>query len=158
MASTTSTKLGDDFLRIPKLEVTGTNWVIYKDRFTWAVDARGLAEHIEPNAEAPVDPLAALRPTDGTVLVLTAAQTVLDKRTRDLGSDTLIIKRKGPSLPPNAESTSFCSSCAHSDLYTQKDLWNSFQCMWDTTSTLHGLFNEEFETRGVVWRFLPYSS
>ncbi|KAJ6521626.1 hypothetical protein DFH09DRAFT_1097612 [Mycena vulgaris] len=33
MSTTTSTRLGDDFLRIPKLEVTGTNWVIYKDRF-----------------------------------------------------------------------------------------------------------------------------
>ncbi|KAJ7261624.1 hypothetical protein C8J57DRAFT_1071940 [Mycena rebaudengoi] len=27
MSSTTTTKLGDNFLRIPKLEVTGTNWV-----------------------------------------------------------------------------------------------------------------------------------
>ncbi|KAJ6614478.1 hypothetical protein B0H10DRAFT_1803401 [Mycena sp. CBHHK59/15] len=45
MSSTTSTKLGDDFLRIPKLEVTGKNWVIYKDRFIWAVDSRDFAEH-----------------------------------------------------------------------------------------------------------------
>ncbi|KAJ6565722.1 hypothetical protein B0H10DRAFT_2112241 [Mycena sp. CBHHK59/15] len=41
MSSTTSTKLGDDFLRIAKLEVTGKNW---------AVDARGFAEHLDANA------------------------------------------------------------------------------------------------------------
>ncbi|KAJ7127734.1 hypothetical protein C8R44DRAFT_616559, partial [Mycena epipterygia] len=75
--SSTTTKLGDDFLRIPKLEVTGTNWVIYKDRFIWAVDARGLAEHLEPDA-APADPLALIRPTDDTELVLTAQQIVLE--------------------------------------------------------------------------------
>ena len=27
-------KLGDDFLRIPKLALDGKNWVIYKDRLT----------------------------------------------------------------------------------------------------------------------------
>ena len=31
----TTTKLGDDFLRIPKLDVSGSNWVIFKDRFLW---------------------------------------------------------------------------------------------------------------------------
>ncbi|KAJ3780764.1 hypothetical protein GGU10DRAFT_414662 [Lentinula aff. detonsa] len=44
---TTSTKLGDDFLRVPKLDVTGKNWVIYKDRLRWSIDARGLLKHID---------------------------------------------------------------------------------------------------------------
>jgi hypothetical protein len=35
-----STKIGDKVLRIPKLDVAGSNWVIYKDRFTWSIDAR----------------------------------------------------------------------------------------------------------------------
>ncbi|KAJ6623886.1 hypothetical protein B0H10DRAFT_2008718 [Mycena sp. CBHHK59/15] len=52
MSSTTSTKLGDDFLRIAKLEVTGKNW---------AVDARGFAEHLDANAAPPVDPNLAIR-------------------------------------------------------------------------------------------------
>ncbi|KAJ6623901.1 hypothetical protein B0H10DRAFT_2008766 [Mycena sp. CBHHK59/15] len=81
MSSTTSTKLGDDFLRIPKLEVTGKNWVIYKDRFIWAVDARGFVEHLDANAAPPVDPNLAIRMA-GTAarvpVVLTAAQRVLD--------------------------------------------------------------------------------
>ena len=75
--SSTTTKLGDDFLRIPKLEVTGTNWVIYKDRFIWAVDARGLAEHLDRLAAAPVDPLLAIRST-GVAVAWTAQQMALE--------------------------------------------------------------------------------
>ncbi|KAJ6555943.1 hypothetical protein B0H19DRAFT_947237, partial [Mycena capillaripes] len=76
--SSTTTRIGDDFLRIPKLEVTGTNWVIYKDRFIWAADARGLAEHLDESAAEPVDPLTAIRATNAAPVVLTAQQTVLD--------------------------------------------------------------------------------
>ena len=54
-----STKLGDEFLRIPKLDVSGTNWVIFKDRFTWALDARGILDHIDGSAKEPVDPIPA---------------------------------------------------------------------------------------------------
>ena len=50
-----STKLGDEFLRIPKLDVSGTNWVIFKDRFTWALDARGILDHIEGSSAEPAD-------------------------------------------------------------------------------------------------------
>ena len=52
-----STKLGDEFLRIPKLEVSGTNWVIYKERFTWALDTRGIVDHIDGSGSEPVDPV-----------------------------------------------------------------------------------------------------
>ena len=53
-----STKLGDEFLRIPKLDVSGTNWVIFKDRFTWALDARGILDHIDGTGKEPTDPIA----------------------------------------------------------------------------------------------------
>ena len=53
-----STKLGDEFLRIPKLDVSGTNWVIFKDRFTWALDARGILDHIDGTGKDPVDPIS----------------------------------------------------------------------------------------------------
>ena len=53
-----STKLGDEFLQIPKLEVSGTNWVIFKDRFTWALDARGILDHIDGSATEPAKPEA----------------------------------------------------------------------------------------------------
>jgi hypothetical protein len=53
----TSTKLGDEFLRIPKLEVSGTNWVIYKEHFVWALDARGIVDHIDGTGSEPADPV-----------------------------------------------------------------------------------------------------
>ena len=53
----TSTKLGDEFLRIPKLDVSGSNWVIYKERFTWALDARSILDHIDGTRSEPVDPV-----------------------------------------------------------------------------------------------------
>ncbi|KAJ7277624.1 hypothetical protein C8J57DRAFT_1060504, partial [Mycena rebaudengoi] len=76
MSSTFSTKLGDDFMRIPKLDVSGNNWVIYKDRFLWATDARGLTDHLADDAAAPVDPLAAhhVHAEGEPLVVLTAAQ------------------------------------------------------------------------------------
>ena len=55
--SASSTKLGDDFLRIPKLDVSGNNWVIFKDRFIWALDARCLLDHIDGTGSEPADPI-----------------------------------------------------------------------------------------------------
>jgi len=40
-------KLGDDLMKVPKLEAGGVNWVIYKDRFLWSIDACSLLEHID---------------------------------------------------------------------------------------------------------------
>ncbi|KAG1734690.1 uncharacterized protein EDB91DRAFT_1056821 [Suillus paluster] len=55
--SSSSTKLGDDFLRIPKLIADRENWMTYKDRLSWSVDARGLLGHLEGTEKKPVDPL-----------------------------------------------------------------------------------------------------
>jgi len=51
-----STKLGDDLMRVLKLDATGSNWVIYKDQFQWAIDARGLLEHVDGSAWEPTKP------------------------------------------------------------------------------------------------------
>lgn len=40
------TKLGDDLMKVLKLDMSGTNWVIYKDQFLCTVDARGLLHHV----------------------------------------------------------------------------------------------------------------
>ena len=50
-------KLGDDLMKVPKLEASGTNWVVYKDRFLWSVDARGLLEHVDGSEREPVCPV-----------------------------------------------------------------------------------------------------
>jgi hypothetical protein len=50
-------KLGDDLMKVPKLEVGGANWVVYKDRFLWSVDARGLLEHVDGSEREPRCPI-----------------------------------------------------------------------------------------------------
>jgi len=40
-------KLGDDLMKVLKLDASGSNWVIYKDQFVWAIDARGLLDHVD---------------------------------------------------------------------------------------------------------------
>ena len=51
-----STKLGDNLIKVPKLDTTGSNWVIYKDWFQWAIDAQGLLKHVDGSAREPTKP------------------------------------------------------------------------------------------------------
>ena len=79
----TSLKLGNDLMKVPKLEVAGSNWVIYKDRFSWAIDARGLLEHIDGSAEEP------RKPSVTTKAVHSDSET--GKRA---GSDLVVVEEK----------------------------------------------------------------
>ena len=65
-------KLGDEFLRIPKLDTTGSNWVIYHDRLLISIDARGLGDHLDGTAKIPVHPH--LPPMDGSTQTLSTKQ------------------------------------------------------------------------------------
>jgi hypothetical protein len=39
--------MSDDLrVNVPKLAADGSNWVIYRDRMTWAMDSRGLSDHL----------------------------------------------------------------------------------------------------------------
>jgi len=49
-------KLLEFFVRIPKLESDGSNWVIFKDRFTFAASAVALEKHIDGTGKAPKTP------------------------------------------------------------------------------------------------------
>jgi hypothetical protein len=40
-------KLGNNLMKVPTFNVAATNWVVYKDQFTWAIDAQGLLEHVD---------------------------------------------------------------------------------------------------------------
>ncbi|EJF59986.1 hypothetical protein DICSQDRAFT_63888, partial [Dichomitus squalens LYAD-421 SS1] len=73
-----SIKLTDDVIRVPKLDVSGTNWVLYKERLTWAADAKGLAGHLdgavqEPNAPPSPATLASVTQTAPATGATTAA-------------------------------------------------------------------------------------
>ena len=50
--STTNRKLLEFFIQIPKLEVDGSNWVIFKDRFAFAATATDLVKHIDGTGAA----------------------------------------------------------------------------------------------------------
>ncbi|KAH9850848.1 hypothetical protein C2E23DRAFT_734110, partial [Lenzites betulinus] len=52
-----SVKVGtDDFVRVPRLEVGGANWVIFKDRLLWAADAKGVLGHLDGTSKEPEAP------------------------------------------------------------------------------------------------------
>ena len=63
MTSFTS-KLGDDFLHIPKLTSDGRNWVIYKDRLTLSVQAHVLRGHLDGTTTKPTQPTITQAPAD----------------------------------------------------------------------------------------------
>ena len=56
---TTTLKLGDEFLCIPKLDISGSNWVLYKERFFWALDACAILDHVNGIADEPGEPVPA---------------------------------------------------------------------------------------------------
>ena len=68
-------KLGEDLMKIPRLDVAGTNWVIYKDRFLWAIDARGYLDHIDGSTAEPADPISGRDDKDKE---FTAAETTAE--------------------------------------------------------------------------------
>ena len=51
--STVNRKLLKFFVRIPKLEVDSSNWVIFKDRFTFTAAATSLEQHINGTGTPP---------------------------------------------------------------------------------------------------------
>ena len=55
-------KLGDDFLHVPKLASDGKNWVVYKDRLTLSVQARGLGGHLDGTTTKPKQPAVTQAP------------------------------------------------------------------------------------------------
>ncbi|THH02199.1 hypothetical protein EW026_g594 [Hermanssonia centrifuga] len=56
--SSSETKFGKDYLCVPHLDVSGANWIIYKDRLQFAADARGYLDHIDGTKTIPIPPAA----------------------------------------------------------------------------------------------------
>ena len=57
-------KLGDDFLRLPKLTSDGRNWVIYKDGLMLSVQACALKGHLDGTTTKPTEPTVTQAPAD----------------------------------------------------------------------------------------------
>ncbi|KAF9466346.1 hypothetical protein BDZ94DRAFT_1138953, partial [Collybia nuda] len=46
----------EDNFKVPKLLADGSNWVTYKDRLRWALDAHGMLDQLEKNIPEPLTP------------------------------------------------------------------------------------------------------
>ena len=46
----------EEFFKVPKLSADGSNWVTFKDRFRWAIDARGMLDQLENVVDEPTEP------------------------------------------------------------------------------------------------------
>jgi gag-polypeptide of LTR copia-type len=78
--SFSANELGDEFLHVPRLDVAEINWVVYKDRFLWFIDARELLDYLEGSEEQPADTI------DATIMsgltVLSKAQALVNSEWR----------------------------------------------------------------------------
>ncbi|KAJ6581688.1 hypothetical protein B0H19DRAFT_865136, partial [Mycena capillaripes] len=57
---------------IPKCEGDGTNWSVYKSRFSFTADAAGMADHLLATHLAPLPPTTASPPTAADTTALEA--------------------------------------------------------------------------------------
>ena len=55
--SDTFGKLGNDLMKVPKLEASSTNWVVYQDWFLWSVNVQGLLEYVDGSKREPICPV-----------------------------------------------------------------------------------------------------
>ncbi|KAI8978275.1 hypothetical protein BD414DRAFT_516911 [Trametes punicea] len=51
--SLTNVKLGDDAIHVPRLQLGGSNWVLYKDHLLWAADAKRILGQLDGTATEP---------------------------------------------------------------------------------------------------------
>ncbi len=88
----------EEFFKVPKLQADGSNWVTYKDRLQWALDARGVLNHIDTVVTelevliakelSPTDDSAADDPSEGAkVQADTVSITELVARSSELRHD-----------------------------------------------------------------------
>ena len=114
----TTTKLGNDFLCILKLDVSGSNWVIFKDQFLWSVDACGLTEHIDGTSKSPADPIPSL----ARLGLLSEAEKLLEKEWKQ---GKAIAKQQIASSIPDSLFMKIHSKLTTHDIW--KDLEGHFQ-------------------------------
>ena len=117
-----STKL-DDFFKVPRLEVDGTNWVIYKDHLQWAADACGYLSHLNGNQMAPTAPAIADPAT--SMATETAALAAYDTAHADWIKGEAMIKQMIASTIPDSLFMKICFKTTALAVWTA--LTNVFQ-------------------------------
>src|SRR5579859_2415763 len=83
-------KISEDFFRVPKLCADLSNWIEYRDRLQWALDARGILPHLLGTAAVPIPVVpivstvpAETTPEDGQTEAPAAAALTTEPRTLD---------------------------------------------------------------------------
>ncbi|KAF7333873.1 Retrovirus-related Pol polyprotein from transposon TNT 1-94 [Mycena venus] len=100
--STPNSKPADFFLRIPKCEADGTNWSVYKSRFSYAADAAGLSDHLLDTYLAPAAPVTTTTPPQALTPTEVAAIEAHDKELKIWKSGQAIVKQAIASTIPDA--------------------------------------------------------
>ena len=76
-------KLSDDFFKVPKLLPDLSNWIEYRDRLQWALDAHGLLPHLKGTVVVPKTVAsAASTSTSASTQAPDAAELLLEKEYR----------------------------------------------------------------------------
>ena len=119
-----STKL-DDFFKVPRLEVDGTNWVIYKDHLQWAADACGYLSHLNGNQTVPTAPAIADPATPMATETAALAAYAYDTAHADWIKGEAVIKQMIASTIPDSLFMKICSKTTTLAIWTA--LANVFQ-------------------------------
>ena len=109
---TTSMKLGNKFLQIPKLDVSRSNWVIFKECFIWALDARGIIDHIDGTSNEPADPMleAARKKKEGLSAEEIKSDNKWKKELKEWKPGEAIVKQQITSSIPDSLFLKICSN------------------------------------------------
>ena len=129
--SAPTAKIGDDFLKIPRLSADGRNWVIYQERFTLSVAVRGLSGHLTGIKKKPTKPKDKEEP-DGTVIAA-------DQKDVDAYNDTI-----GPWMLNEAIVLQQIASTIPDSLYLKINRKNTMCEAWN-------LLKKDFESRSKMF-------
>ena len=109
-SNTNNSKLGDYFLCSPKCNADGSNWVIYCDRFIFAVEAAGLQDYLSEMAVPTSKPSvadasnvtstekAAIETWEKTMKIWTTESAVIKQGIASTLPDSLFLKIKSETL------------------------------------------------------------
>ncbi|KAF8163592.1 hypothetical protein B0H34DRAFT_635920, partial [Crassisporium funariophilum] len=129
----TTIKLGDDFMKIPRLNDEGKNWVIYKAKFNWSIDTRGHAQHIKGTDVAPPDPVTCAGTADAPQ-TLSAAEIVLKaawkKELRIWDQGEAIVKQQ---IAATVSDSLFMEICTKD---TAREIWEALMEIFEKRSLM----------------------
>ena len=129
--SAPTVKIGDDFLKIPRLSVDGRNWVIYRERLTLSVAARGLSGHLTRTKKRPIEPKDKEEP-DGMIIAA-------DQKDVDMYNDAI-----GPWVLNEAIVLQQITSTIPDSLYLKIKRKNTMCKAWN-------LLKKDFESRSKMF-------